>query len=169
MKKLNTNKDKFGGFKVPDNYFETFSANLISKIYDETSNKTLHPTGFKTPDGYFENLNTNMRIPTTAQKGKVKPLFQSNNLIIKTIAIAATVILILVLSINKDEEINFSQLEVASIENYILNSEVNTSDIAQYITEDDLTNSFDLMTAVNEENLENYLINNADLETLLIN
>lgn len=169
MKKTNSNKDKFGGFSVPENYFETFGANLISKINDETSNKTLHPKGFKTPDGYFENLNTNIYIPITEPKEKVKPLFQSNNLLIKTLAIAATVILILVLTINKDEETNFSRLEVASIENYILNSEVNTSDITQYITEDDLNNFFDVMTDVNEENLENYLINNADLETLLIN
>ena len=169
MKKTNTHNDTSGGFKVPDNYFETFNAKLFSKLNSETSNHQLHPTGFKTPDNYFENLTNNIPNPFNSQKGKVKPLFQSNGLIVKTLAIAASVILVLILTINRDNEINFNDLEVASIENYILNSEVDVLDIAHYLTEDDIDNSLDFMNNVNEENLENYLIDNANLETLLIN
>ncbi|MHA7057613.1 hypothetical protein ACWGOQ_0010370 [Aquimarina sp. M1] len=57
MKKNNLHTNK-GGFKIPENYFETFEKNLFEKISLEDDEISLLPDkvslGLKEPDGYFD-------------------------------------------------------------------------------------------------------------------
>jgi len=152
------------GLKVPEGYFENFDERLANKISEEALPKT---SGFKVPDGYFDTLED--RILQQVQKDntvKVVPLYRRKSVVYIT-SIAAC--LALVFTIFTKDTID-PALEVADIEAYFNdgNIDYDSTDIAQLLTDADLESVALEDSDISIESLEDYLLENIDDTTLLI-
>lgn len=166
MKKHNLNNINKPGFKVPKDYFKNFEDMLLSDLkLKETSSKT----GFNLPENYFESLDD--KIINTVKKEKetkVIKLFSLRKTAYVS-AIAASLILMFNIAYNKNDTLTIDNIETASIENYILNEDIETADIALLFSNHEL-NSFDSIELnFNSESLENYVIENIEIDDLISN
>jgi len=159
-------EDKYNhGFKAPDEYFEGFEERLFSKLKEADLPKK---HGFDVPDGYFEDLEERILQNIAQEKAvKVIPFFKR-----KTFLYAASVAACaaLVFSIYTGNTDGVESLRIADVEAYINGDamDLDSYDIAQLLSEDeldDLTIENDLFS---QESLEDYLIENLDDTTLLI-
>ena len=153
------------GLKVPEGYFENFDERLATKISEEALPKT---SGFKVPDGYFDTLED--QILQQVQKDtivKVVPLYKRKSVVYIT-SIAAC--LALVFAIFTPKGTDDAALEVADIEAYFHegNIDYNSTDIAQLLSDADLESVTIENSDLSIESLEDYLLENIDDTTLLI-
>lgn len=160
------NEEKYNhGFKAPDDYFESFEERIFNKL-KETELPEQH--GFDVPDGYFENLEERL-LQNIAQEKTVKviPLFKR-----KTFLYAASVAACaaLVFSIYTGNTDGVESLRIADIEAYINGDamDLDSYDIAQLLSEDELDDLTIENDFFSQESLEDYLIENLDDTTLLI-
>ena len=164
MKKNKLNTIKKTGFKVPEDYFDNLEEQLLSTVKLKNKNPS---SGFGVPDGYFETLEERIfqQVPE-AQESKVISLFR-NKYILYTAGIAASILILFNLSIF-NHQTTWADIDTETAENYVINENIGTYEIASLleIEEIDETIFFDL--DIKEEQLETYLENNAEIETLLI-
>ena len=148
--------NKNSPFKVPKDYFKSFDANFF--IEQELKNK-VQKTGFKTPDGYLNDFNVS--IPKTSKVTNLRKLNKKHSIYISGIAAALILLFIFIMPKKDNEEVS---LEI--LEDYLL-SEVDQSDLlSNILTLDELNNLYILNVSSSE--IENYLLQNASIETLLI-
>lgn len=167
MKSKHLNYIKSTGFNVPKDYFNTFEDNILSKINAEENVLSSKSTGFKTPIGYFDALEDGILNTLSEEKEpKVIPLL-SRKAIVYISSIAAAVLILFNLSIF-DTNISFEDLEVATVETYILEDDISSYEIAALLTEEELSESYLIDHNLKDENIEEYLLNTADIEALLI-
>ena len=157
------------GFKVPENYFDSFEKRIFDTIESETLPKE---TGFKVPDGYFENLEDTIlqKLTATDKPRKVIPLNSRKTWIYLT-AIAACLAVIISMLI-RDESIvkQLDLIKTATIENYIDEGylDLESYEVLALLDDEDLTSINFESDIFSEESLENYLLENSIEETLLI-
>jgi len=160
------NEEKYNhGFKAPDDYFEDFEERLFSRL-NEAELPKKH--GFDVPDGYFEDLEERiLQNVAKEQTVKVIPLFKRKTLIYAASVAACA---ILVLSVYTGSSGGVESLRMAEIEEYIIGDsmDLDSYDIAQLLNEYDLDNLTLEDELFSEENLEDYLLENLDDTTLLI-
>ena len=148
--------NKNSPFKVPKDYFKSFDANFF--IEQELKNK-VQKTGFKTPDGYLNDFNVS--IPKTSKVTNLRKLNKKYSIYISGIA-AALILLFMFIMPKKDNE----EASLGIIEDYLL-SEVDQSDLlSNILTLDELNDLYILNVSSSE--IENYLLQNESIETLLI-
>ncbi len=148
--------NKNSPFKVPKDYFKSFDANFF--IEQELKNK-VQKTGFKTPDGYLNDFNVS--IPKTSKVTNLRKLNKKYSIYISGIA-AALILLFMFIIPKKDNE----EVSLEILEDYLL-SEVDQSDLlSNILTLDELNDLYILNVSSSE--IENYLLQNASIETLLI-
>lgn len=165
MKKNNL-KNMETGFKVPKDYFENFEDRLLSEI--KLREMSSH-SGFKLPADYFESFdNKVLDAVKTHNKTKVISLLSIRK-IAYTTAVAASLILIYTISFNKNERLNINNIETVSIENYILTEGLETSDIASLFSDEDLSEITSVNSNLSSETLENYVLENLDIDDLITN
>lgn len=153
------------GFKVPEDYFNS----LEDKLFNITSeNKLPNTPGFKVPDNYFESLEDTILSKVTFEDPKVISIFKRRNLWYAS-GIAAAIALLLVFTWNSNT-INPNTIEFAEIETYINNDnlDLEMQDIAQVLNDEDLEDLSLETLSISEENIEDYLLDNIDDTTLLI-
>jgi hypothetical protein len=158
--------DKYNhGFKAPDDYFQDFEERLFSKLKEAELPKK---HGFDVPDGYFEDLEERI-LQNVAQENAVKviPLFKRKTIIYAASVAASAALVISVYTGSGDQEIS---LQVADIEAYIEGDamDLDSYDIAQLLSDDELDNLAFENEIFSQESLEDYLIENLDDTTLLI-
>jgi hypothetical protein len=160
------NEEKYKhGLKVPEGYFENFDERLATKISEDALPKT---AGFKVPDGYFDSLED--KILQQVQKDstvKVVPLYKRKSLVyVASIAACFALVFAIFTSKGKDQP----ALEVANIEAYFFEGYIDydSSDIAQLLSDADLESVSLENSDITLENLEDYLLENIDDTTLLI-
>lgn len=164
MKKNNLNKIEKPGFKVPENYFENFEDLLLSEL---NLKEASGDTGFKIPEGYFDSFDNKIINAVAKEKEtKVIKLF-SYRKVAYVASIAACIIFMFSIAINKEDYVTIDTIETASIENYILNEYMEPTDIASLFSSDEL-NDFDTIGVdFNSESLENYVIENIEIDDLI--
>ncbi|AJR03471.1 hypothetical protein [Siansivirga zeaxanthinifaciens] len=163
MKDLKSYNIKHSGFKVPDNYFETLEDQLFSEI---KLKNTIDDAGFKIPENYLSNLENAIISKVKEEKtGKVITLFNRKKLIYIS-GVAAAVLLLFTLTFNSKSN-NWNNLDFEMVENYMITEDILDSyEIASLLPEEDLIESNFIQIDFNEENIENYLLNNLDIEDL---
>ncbi len=167
--KTNLNNITKTGFKTPDNYFNTVEDNIMNAIQQENNPNISKKTGFKTPDDYFNTLeDVIINKLNKKDNSKVIKLFSRRNLIYAS-SLAAAVLLLFNLSIF-DKKITFDSLDQQTVENYILDEGIDSYELAALLTEDELSNvNFEIMgEAFNDEDMEDYLLENVNLEDILV-
>ncbi len=166
MKKNRLENIKDNGFKVPDNYFNNFEQNLLNEI--KLKNK-INTSGFKVPEGYFESLTQTIHNAVTEKKqGKVISLFSWKKIAYAT-GIAASLILMFNIIYNKKEVVTLDSVETASIENYILNTDIESSDIASLLSNEDISEMTFTKSNLSSETLEDYVLDNIDVDYIISN
>lgn len=165
---LNLNNIKNTGFKTPDNYFNAVENNIMNAIKQESNLNLSKETGFKTPNNYFDSIeDAVINKIETKTTSKIIPLFSKRNLIYAS-SIAAAILIMFSIYLNKDNDI-LEEIEYEIVENYILNQGISSYDIASLLTEEELSNiNFEIMDeAFNNEDIEDYLLENANLEDII--
>ncbi|MEZ4792988.1 MAG: hypothetical protein R2783_05875 [Gelidibacter sp.] len=167
MKKNNLNTNVPTGFKVPKDYFESLEDSVVSKLKAEQLSIEFNSSGFKVPNGYFETVDSKILNAIEGHNAtKAIPLFGWKKLTYIS-GIAASILLMLNLLFESSERPVFDDLETASIETYLSQEDLNPYDIASYLNEDDLTKDTFIDKQLSEEAIEDYLLQNSDVEHLI--
>lgn len=150
MKNQNLHKNK-GGFKMPQDYLESFNDKLFKEIsINDQENSTQHQkkgTGFKVPENYFDkfDISTIKNQGTKETKPKVFKLLTKTNIAYIT-GIAAMIAIILSISINnKQSDLDFNDIQIADIYTYFNeeNVKLSTTEIASLLGDEvNFTDSF---------------------------
>lgn len=160
--KLHNIKDT--GYKVPEDYFTSFEDTILSEVKLRTS---ISQSGFEVPDTYFELLEDKISLA-------VKP--EQETKVIKLVtwrkasyaaAVAASLVLMVNIFFYKPINVTINVLETASIENYIINEEIETAEFASLFTQTDLQNVQLINDGFTSENLEKYLFENLEIEDII--
>ena len=153
------------GLQVPPSYFETLEDAIFIKIAEEKLPKV---TGFKVPTTYFNSLEDQLLSNCNAKKTpKVISLTVKTYLSIAA-SVAAILLVALFVIFNK-KTISIDSIQTSEIEAYVKagNLELNTLDIAQLMTEEDIETLHIDAVSFTEENLENYLLESINDTSLL--
>ena len=163
------NKKNIPGFKTPKDYFETFDERLFSKMNEE---ELPLEHGFTVPDGYFKELEDSIlqKVNVSESQTKVIPLFKRQTLLIVASIAACAAILISVVKSNNDASFDFEAIELSNIDGYIDdgNLELNSYELMAMLGDEEITSISVENDYFLEENLEEYLLENIDDNTLLI-
>lgn len=163
-------KDKIpnNGFHTPKDYFDNFEDRLFSKISEDGLPKG---SGFNVPEGYFDQLDTKIlkSVNDATVQTKVIPLFGKRTLYYAA-AIAACAILVFSI-VNTNNPVNtINSIEISTIESYIEdgNLDIDSYDIASLLIDEDLNIISSEIEFISENLLEDYLLENIDDSSILI-
>lgn len=167
MKNENLHNIKSTGYKIPDNYFESLEDAVFSKLAEENIYSRVHASGFKVPESYFELLDAKI-INAVVEKDttKIISLFSWKKVAYIS-GIAASLILAFNLFFTNPNQLTFDDLETASIENYLMNEDLSAYDIAPYLGANEMSSEDFVENTLNESDLEDYLLQNSDVEHLI--
>ncbi|MFT5848013.1 MAG: hypothetical protein ACJARX_000198 [Psychroserpens sp.] len=153
------------GFKVPKDYFSQVEAQILNEV--DLKNK-VEVSGFHIPDSYFETIEKSIvQKLKDEQRVKVINLFSWKKTIYASAAIAACLVLMFNVFYNTSEVLTFDSLETASIENYLEQEDYTSYELASLLTEEELNINNFTDTEISEESLEDYLLNQTDIEDLI--
>ena len=157
----NLNKIKGSGFKAPENYFQGLEDSVLNKI----KLKDIETPGFTMPKGYLDTLEDNVLAKVSENKDtKVINLYSRRNLLYVS-SIAASILLLFNLSVfESNRTASFDTLDTATVENYIMNEYINSYDMASLLTDEDIVEEDFIEHSFSDENVENYILNNIDIE-----
>ena len=166
MKKKNIYNITSNGFKTPKDYFTSFDDKLMERLKNEP-NFEVTESGFIAPDNYFDSLEDKVFEKLDIKKEtSVISIFRSKKLYYIS-GIAASILLLLAIFVNNPN--TTEELSPEMVENYFMDSDLDTYELADLLSDADiLKDDFKLIeTNYNEDNLEDYLIDNADIEAIL--
>lgn len=157
MKNIKLHIQQDSGFKVPQHYFE----GLEDSILAEAKLKNLvSDSGFKTPEGYLDNFKVSV-----IEETKIISLARRKNILFIS-SIAAAVVLFFSLALFKSTPLSISDLETATVDNYILN-ETEIGDLTTLFQDNELSETQFTESSLSDLSLESYLYNNSELEDLI--
>ena len=150
------------GYKAPENYFKNLEDQIMSRI----KLSKLDNTGFKMPNDYFNPIESRRVIHTISREKKTKviPLYSNQNIIYIS-GIAVAILLLLNLSIFKKDSWN---IEAQIVENYIIDETTSSYKIASLLEDEDLIEANFVSHNFSDKNIENYVINNVDIQELIL-
>lgn len=164
MKKEKLHNINSNGFKTPDNYFQSFEDKLFERLNEKETNEGVNDSGFTIPKDYFESLDGKI-----LNKIKEKPVIKLNTrkVFYYVTGIAASLLLMVSIFMNGDDKTQ--ELSAEMVETYFKNSDLDSYELAELLVNADiLEEDFTLIeTEYKEENLESYLLENTDIETIL--
>ncbi len=166
MKNKDLHNDKTSGFKTPDNYFETFDERLFDRLSDERKIEGITEPGFSIPDHYFDTVEA--EILGKLEPPKKTPIFTLNTrrTFYYVTGIAASLILMFAVFIkgNTNDEISADM-----VESYLETRDLDSYELAELLSEAELLEEdFSVIeTSYNEDLLELYLLDNADIESII--
>jgi len=155
-------KKKLNSFKTPEDYFNSFTDNLMIKLSEElTIEKKVD--GFTIPNTYFDSLYQNIQNKIHTPESKVIKL----NALKKyyyVAAVAAVVLIFIGISLTNKTEITFDDIAISDIENYFDDNELDMStyELAQMLPIDELEIKDIIDTQLNDENIIDYIDNSID-------
>lgn len=164
MKNKSLHNIKNTGFQTPQNYFNNFDDSLltVAKLKAKAS-----APGFKIPDNYFETLEVALSEKISSEKKpKVITLFNKRNILYAS-SIAAAVVLLFNLTLFNNEKNSWNTLDIETVENYILDEELTSYDMATLLVEDNLEIENFINHNFEEDNIESYLLDHIDVEDFI--
>jgi len=163
------NKKNIHGFKAPEDYFKTFEERLFSKMEEGNLPKE---AGFKVPDEYFSGLEASImkKVNASEKQAKVIPLFQRRVLLYVASIAACVAILLLAVKTKNNLNGDFNEIQLTVLDDYIEdgNLDLDTYEVMAMLGDDEITAINIENDFFSEENLEEYLLENIDDNTLLI-
>ena len=167
MKNNSLNKIKSSGFKLPDSYFDSFEERIFSKVQNTSQLDLIKGSGFNKPDGYFDSLEENIKQKLSNEpEVKVIKLITKRNLLYLS-GIAAAILILFNLTIF-DNKLSYDNLEIETVENYLIDESISSYEIAALLSDEDIDKLNILDYNISEDHIEKYLLDNADIESLII-
>lgn len=167
MKKENLNNIKETGFKTPENYFESFEANLKERIATDEKLAGIKDAGFTVPKDYFNSVDDAI-MKELSNDADEKPVVKVNfkRSLYYISGIAASLLLLVAIFINKN---NASEISIDMVEAHFETQDLDSYELAQLLVDAELLDDNFTITNndYNETNLETYLLDNADLEAFI--
>lgn len=166
--KNNLNDIKNTGFKVPKDYFQNLEEQIMDNIKLNETLQNVDDSGFNTPEGYFDTLEDVVLAKVNSKKKpKVVSLFNKQSFIYIS-GVAAAILIMFAVVFNKTET-TLDTIDAELVENYFIDQGINTYEIASLLTEDNNINlDIELFDdTFNEDSLEDYLLENVDLEDFI--
>jgi hypothetical protein len=153
------------GLNLPEDYFDNFEDRMMFKIMEDSLPKN---SGFKTPGSYFNELEERV-ISNISEKPKVVSLFR-NKTFLYVSGIAASLVLFISLFKGFDSDPAINDLSASAVEEYIYEGgmDIDSYDVMALLEEEDINELTIPSEMISEESLENYLIENLDETSLLI-
>lgn len=155
---------KTTGFRVPDNYFEDLPNEVFSKLQSE---QFPNDTGFTTPKGFFELVSDQVfhQIEQEQKPTLVKQLSLSKTIYILSGVAAAIIVVLGLFNLNS----NSNELSIEMVESYVEYSNINTYELAELLIDTELLKLEDIAIEpeFNDTELENYLLDQVDLEDII--
>jgi len=156
------------GFKIPEAYFESLEDAIFSKLAEDNISAKIDSSGFKVPNGYFETFDDKVLSSITeTETVKVISLFSWKKATYIS-GIAASLVLAFNLLFTNSNDLTFDNLETASIEIYLINEDMDAYDIAPYLDGAELSSDDFVEKTINASDIEEYLLQNSDVENLII-
>lgn len=157
------------GFKTPKNYFGSIEDSVMTKIQPNNIELNLEAPGFDMPKDYFETIEDRVfdRLKQDNESVKVVSLFTTRNILYVSGIAAAIVILFGVFNTKVNE--TPEDLNYEMVENYILDQNISTYELASLLTNEELLeiNSDIMDEAFGDDSLEDYLLENANIEDII--
>lgn len=153
------------GYKAPKHYFDSVEESILNKLNQNGDIEDIKDTGYQVPDNYFETVEQSILEKVDSDNASVIQL-SFRKRVYYIAGIAASLIIALSIYLNNEDQ---SILSEEMVETYFQNSDLNSYEIAELLTEAEfLEDDFDLLESeFNEDNLESYLLENADLESII--
>lgn len=154
------------GFKTPDNYFDGIEDTVYKKIKAQEQLQAVKSPGFNTPEAYFDSVEDRV-FEQLEESSKVISLINTKRVLyIASMAAAAILVLTLIL---KSPTSSFEDLDTELVENYIIEQELSTFELTALFSETDLSNiNIDpIGETISDDTLENYLIDNVEIESII--
>lgn len=166
MKNDKLHNIKTTGFKTPASYFDTFEDQLFDRLEDKEAIAGIEASGYTVPKNYFDTVEDSILAKI---KNDNKPVIQLRfrNTIYYSIGIAASLLLMLALFFNNQRQESELTAEMAQV--YFEERGINSYDLVDLISETNLSED-DLIiidTPYEEDNLEAYLLENSNIESIL--
>ncbi|APY09352.1 hypothetical protein BWZ20_14020 [Winogradskyella sp. J14-2] len=164
MKKEKLHNIKSSGFKTPENYFDAFDDKLFERLNIKENIEGITDSGFTTPKDYFETLDDKI---LSKLEDKLVVRLHTRKTLYYVAGFAASLLLLIAIFTNNGSEAK--ELSAEMVETYLKNRNLDSYELAELlINADILEEDFTLVeTEYNEENLESYLLENTDIETIL--
>ena len=162
---------KSTGFKAPtSDYFDGLEDAVFAKLKTQELKESIGGEhGFKMPEGYLGNVEGKLfdSIKNETDEPKVISLFNKKRLMYLS-GVAAAVLILFTVYLNQSPEAN-QELDIEMVENYIIDQNISTYELASLLTEEELQsiNTDILEETFEDEDLEDYLIDNVDLENII--
>ena len=167
MKNKTLHTIKSTGFKTSEDYFASLEDVVLSKLIEQQIDSKFDSNGFRVPKGYFETFDKKVLDSLKiSDQSKVIPLFQWKKIAYVS-GIAASIFLVINLFFTNSNQLTFDDLETASIENYLIDHDMNAYDIAPYLGSIDLNSDDFVENNLNASEIEDYLLQNSDVEHLI--
>lgn len=153
MKEHKSHNRKSTGFKTPDNYFESFESKVFDRLAKKETIKGLENHGFEAPKDYFDTLEERI-FKKINEEDKLVIQFKSRKTFYSIAGIAASLIILLAVFFNTSQSTEI--LSVEMVEAYLANSDLNSYELAQLLSDADLLeeNFTIIETNYSEDNLE---------------
>ena len=163
------NNIKTTGFKVPKDYFQNLEGNIMDTFKLDKTLKGINTSGYKTPKDYFDTLEDVVLTNIKDEKNpKVISLFSKQRLVYIS-GVAAAVLIMFSVFWNNTTETSLETIDDELVENYFIDQGINTYEIASLLTDDnDINLDIELFDeSFNDDSLENYLLENVELEDFI--
>jgi hypothetical protein len=175
---VNTNESDINKpkFQLPDNYFEQFGEELQAQIALEKALGGKVSTGFSSPKAYFENRIwnvpplSNAAVQETGERSsKVVSIFNRKTLW-SGLSIAAVAIIVISLLNPTTDPTSFDTLDLAEIENYMINEDVafTTDELAVFLSDEAMNTLTENTAFLDDEQLIDYLEESTDMYQISI-
>jgi hypothetical protein len=153
------------GFGVPSNYFSNIEEDLL---IDLSLKHKVQDSGFKVPEVYFKTLEERVieHLSTTEDR-TIRSLFSWKKALYPTAAAAVVFLFTLTIYFNTSETFTLASLDSISIEDYLLNEDLTSYELSTLLSDKDLTIDYYTTDAISEDQLETYLLDNSDIESLI--
>jgi len=162
-------KYKKEGFRLPEGYLEGLTDRILERVAEDTSDLP-DKEGFAVPEGYFDSLNERVRTNITpGDDPKVVRLKPWKKYYLVAASIAALIVIVIAFRMSQAEPFTFSDLANAELESYLNETDLGLTsyEIAEVLPIEELEVNDVLDTALNEENILDYLDENVeDLDEL---
>lgn len=162
MKKKNIQNINATGFKTPDNYFDHFEDKIFERLQSPIAD--IKDTGFKTPENYFNLVDDKIIDALNSNDKPVIPL-NVRKIFYSIGGIAAALVIMFAVFINRNND----DISTEMVETYFENRDLDSYEIAQLLSDVNLLDDTFTIEATNyqEADLEDYLLENVDIETYL--
>jgi hypothetical protein len=166
MKKEKIHNITTAGFKTPDNYFDSFEAQLLKRIDDDMIIDTIESPGFTLPTNYFDTVESNILETLEPKTDKPVIQFKPRTTFYYFAGIAASFVLLFSLVFN-NKAITFNTIDTVSIENYLYQEDYSNEEFATLFKVDDMSESDFIDVNISDATLNDY-IESIDTEDFIL-